>query len=270
MTTNILEIEKLCYQTGDRFIVNHVNWQIKKGEQWVLFGLNGCGKTTLLSIISGFRGFTGGKLKVFGEEYSDENILSLRKRIGFVSSSFFDRYYTKESALSIVLSGLSGTLSVDKNITNANLKEALDLLNKFALFHDKDKPLLNMSKGERQKVYLARALISNPELLILDEPTTGLDICARQYVQQIIDELVSKKGIAAIYVTHYPEEIMPVFNHAVLMRQGRFFANGYTDDIFTSALFSEFLSYPIEIICDKNAIKYDLKVKTDLNLKKDL
>ena len=110
----VIRTDNLCYRVGDQYILNRVNWEVKEGEHWVVFGLNGSGKTTLLSILAGFNGFTSGYTEVFGESYTDENIYKNRRRIGWVSSSFFDKHLTWESVKDIVLSGATGTLSRGK------------------------------------------------------------------------------------------------------------------------------------------------------------
>ena len=124
----VINIEKLCCQTGNRYLLRDINWQVYQGERWVVFGLNGSGKTTLLSIIAGYKSQTSGTVEVFGEAFSNNNILSIRKRIGWVSSSYFDKYYTKESALDIVLSGLCGTLGKDSTVKPDDYIRAKTLL----------------------------------------------------------------------------------------------------------------------------------------------
>lgn len=101
----VIDLKNLSCQAGYQYLLRDINWQVGCGEQWVVFGQNGCGKTTLLSIVAGYKGYSSGELKIFGEEYTAENILRLRKRIGWISSSFFDKYYTTETVLDIVLSG---------------------------------------------------------------------------------------------------------------------------------------------------------------------
>lgn len=104
----IVEVKNLSCLSGSQFLLNNISWTIKQGEQWIVFGRNGCGKTTLLSIVAGYKQFSSGKLTVFGQSYSAENILDIRKQIGWISSSFFDKYYHEEAVLDIVLSSLSG------------------------------------------------------------------------------------------------------------------------------------------------------------------
>ena len=241
----IVKAEHLSCQSGRRYLIHDINWEIEKGDHWIVFGMNGCGKTTLLSIIAGFKGETSGKLEVFGEEYNEENILSHRKRIGWVSSSFFDKYLSWESAMDIVLSGVSGTLSLSKDITDDDVKRAKLLLKKLRLGNKMAQPFALMSKGERQCVLIARALISNPEILILDEPGTGLDIYAREYVLQAIADLAETTDMTIIYVTHYVEEILPMFDKTILMKDGYIVEQGKTSEMFDNESISRLLGYPV-------------------------
>lgn len=243
----IIKTEHLTCQSGRRFLIHDINWQVEKGEHWIVFGMNGCGKTTLLSTIAGFRGYTDGDLKVFGERYDANNIFSHRKRIGWVSSSFFDKYLSWEAALDIVLSGVSGTLSLSKDITDEDVKRAKILLEKFRLKEKIQQPFALMSKGERQCVLIARALISYPEILILDEPGTGLDIYAREYVLQAVANLATTTDLTIIYVTHYAEEILPMFDKTMLMRDGFMYRQGDTTGLFCADVMTDFLGHQTEV-----------------------
>ena len=195
--SRVIDAQNLCCKSGNRYLIHNINWQVEQGEHWLVFGMNGCGKTTLLSIIAGFNGSTSGKLEVFGEPYSNENILQNRKRIGWVSSSFFDKYLSWESALNIVLSGLVGALSLTFDILDEDVRRAKHLLTELRLEDKINQPFCLMSKGERQCVLIARALISKPEILILDEPGTGLDVYAREYVLRTIEDLARKTDMTS-------------------------------------------------------------------------
>ncbi len=246
----IIKTTDLACQSGRKYLINQINWQVEKGEHWIIFGLNGCGKTTLLSIVAGFKGQTEGELEVFGKNYTEDNIFSLRQKIGWVSSSFFDKYLSWESALSIVLSGVSGTLSMSRAITDNDVKRALALLRQLRLGKKIDQPFALMSKGERQCVLIARALVSQPEILILDEPSTGLDIYAREYILTAVDDLARHTDMTIIYVTHYIEEILPSFDKTMLMKDGQIYAQGVTSDMLSDDLFTSFLNYPVHISRD--------------------
>lgn len=246
----IIKTEHLSCQSGRRFLIHDINWEVEKGEHWIVFGMNGCGKTTLLSTIAGFRGYTAGNLEVFGESYNVENIFFHRKRIGWVSSSFFDKYLSWESALDIVLSGVSGTLSLSKDIVDEDVKRAKMLLEKLRLKEKVSQPFALMSKGERQCVLIARALISRPEILILDEPGTGLDIYAREYVLQAVSHLATTTDLTIIYVTHYAEEILPMFDKTLLMKNGFMYRQGKTMELFCTETMSDFLGHPTSVSID--------------------
>lgn len=257
----VIQVENLCCKSGNRYLIHNINWEVKKGDHWILFGLNGSGKTTLLSIIAGFHAKTSGKVEVFGEGYTNENILQQRSRIGWVSSSFFDKYLSWESALNIVLSGKFGTLSVDFNVTDEDVVLAKKILTELRLGEKMNQPFCLMSKGERQCVLIARALIAKPEILILDEPGTGLDVFAREYVMRTIDDLAVKTDLTIIYVTHYPEEMLPSFDKAMLLRDGRIFAKGKTEDVFNTEIISDFMRYPIGV--EKHKGKYTMELEVD-------
>lgn len=247
----IIETEALCYKSGQRYLLNHINWKVGRGETWVIFGLNGSGKTTLLSVVSGYCAFTSGTLKVFGESYTNDNIFELRRKIGWVSSSFFERYYKNESVLNVVLSGLFGTFGVDFPLRAKDVRRAKWILHELGIEEKKDVPIGILSKGEKQRVLIARALIAQPEVLILDESTAGLDVYARKQMMNTV-ECLAQKGLTIIYVTHYPEEVRPFFGKAMLMKNGRIFAKGTVEEIFSSDKLSGLMSKPIKASFDEH------------------
>ena len=243
MSNAVIEIEKLNYKAGNRFLLEDITWQVNQGEPWVIFGLNGSGKTTLLSVIAGFGRYSSGRVSILGEEYSSDNIRAIRKKVGFVSSGFFDKYYTREKALDIVLSGLGGGLGLDFWPNNREFVKARAIAKKLELMRQINQPFNELSKGERQKVLIARALIGEPEILILDEPGTGLDIKARAQLLLTMRELC-QKGITLIYVTHYPEEILDTFTKALFLRDGRIVQQGAVKELFTPDNLRRFLDIP--------------------------
>lgn len=252
----IIDMQELSYKSGYTYLLHDINWKVERGEHWVVFGLNGSGKTTLLSTIAGYRRQTHGTLKVFGETYGDDNVFQLRRRIGWVSSSFFDKYMSRESALSIVLSGLSGTLGISGAVTDDDVMMAQALLRQFGLEDKMDYPFDILSKGERQNVLIARALLPSPDILIMDEPSTGLDVIAKEYMLSVTRELAEKTDMTLIYVTHYAEEIQPLFKHALLLKRGRVYKKGLTETLFCEDTLSSFLERPVR--CEKNDAGYVL------------
>ena len=260
----VIELDKVSCKAGYKYLLRDISWQVAPGEHWVVFGANGSGKTTLLSIIAGFKHYTAGCVKVFGENFSNDNILAIRKRIGWVSSSFFDKYYSKESALHIVLSGRNGTLGLDDDITLEDVWLAKTLLAELQLGDKINRTFDMLSKGERQNVLIARALIGGPEILILDEPCTGLVVYNRSYLFSTIEELSKEKHLSIIYVTHYAEEITPLFQKALLLKNGHIFAAGDTSAVFNDQTIGELLGYPVEI--RQEDAFYRLKVETQSKL----
>lgn len=261
----VINIEQLGCKVGYRYLLKDINWKVNKGENWVVFGMNGSGKTTLLSIIAGYKHFTEGCVKLFGEEFSNENILKIRKRIGWVSSSFFDKFYSKESVLDIVLSGKNGALGLDSDIDLNDVIFAKDLLEHLGLFDKINRGFDMLSKGERQNVLIARAIFSKPEILILDEPCSGLDIYNRSYLFNTLNELSKQNNFSMIYVTHYVEEILPIFDHALLLKNGRIVAKGKTKDIFNSQAISQIVDYPIDIVQENDGM-YHIDILTNSSL----
>lgn len=244
--TPIIKLAGLNYKIGSRYLLENIHWTVNPGENWVVFGMNGSGKTTLLSIIAGFGPYTNGTVEVFDQCFDEETTLALRQQIGFVSSSFFDRYYTGEVVLNIVLSGLSGSLGINSPISNAHILRARHLLQQLGMIAKSTQPFDELSKGERQKVLIARALIADPQLLILDEPCTGLDVCAREQLLTMVRHLAQTQ-LTIIYVTHYVEEILACFDHCLLLKEGKICCSGPTPDIFTTQTLSTFLDRPLKL-----------------------
>lgn len=243
----MVEISGLNCVSGNRYLLQNINWTIEQGEHWLLFGSNGCGKTTLLSVLSGYKDYDSGLVKVFGEQYTKENVIALRKKIGWVSSSFFDKYYHQERALDIVLSSLSGGLGKGFAISNDELVRARELMEALNLADKIERPFDMLSKGERQNVLIARALLTEPELLILDEPGTGLDVFARARMLERVVQMAANPSITIIYVTHYPEEILPLFEKCLLMKKGTIYRTGLTEALFNDETLSGFIEAPVKV-----------------------
>lgn len=257
----LIEVKDLYCIYGEHYTLIDINWEVRAGENWVVFGLNGSGKTTLLSIIAGYLSANSGTIRVFGQEYSVENTLDLRKRIGWVSSSFFDRYYYNETAINIVLSGLFGTLGVSGMVSDEDIIRAKKLLKELNLYRKENRIFGTMSKGERQNVLIARALISNPDILVLDEPGNGLDVLAREYMLETVQKLSKEKNITVLYVTHYIEEILPIFENALILKEGKIYDIGKTEGILNTENLSEYFCHNIQITHQND--RYTAALKTE-------
>ena len=243
----IIKVCNLSYKVGQRYLLHHINWEVQPGENWVIFGLNGSGKTTLLSIVAGFKSFTEGSLEIMGQTYTNENILDIRKQVGWISSSFFDKYFSRETVLHVVLSGLSGSFGLNYDIQKEDVRRAKALLTELRMEHKMDTLFSLLSKGERQNVLIARAMLTQPKILLLDEPDNGLDVYAREHTQNTIQALAEDDEVTIIYVTHYPESILPQFDHCLLLRYGQIFAQGRTEDMLCSERISALMGDSVSV-----------------------
>lgn len=238
MNNNVIHIENLNFMAGNRYLLKKIDWDIKQHENWLLFGLNGCGKTTLLSVIAGYGNYTSGTVEVLGKEYCEDTTQQIRSKIGFVSSSFFTKYFKYETVLHVVLSGLTGTLGVNFKISNQDVIRAKNFLIELGVEDKANQPFQELSKGEQQKVLIARALVANPEILILDEPSTGLDLYARDKMLRFIKK-IANEDITIIYVTHYLEEVVADFDQCLVLKEGEIYAKGKTEEILKDGLLQQ-------------------------------
>ena len=245
---SLIRVRDLEIRQGSGILVEHLNWEVKQGEHWVLFGLNGCGKTTLLSYLSAFLPAEEGQVELFGERVTAENQRALRKRIGWVSGSFFGRYYHSETVLEIVLSGAGGMLGITGWVEDDRVRKAKALLRRLNLSGKERYPIDLLSKGQQEKVYVARALMSEVEVLILDEPCSGMDLLARERFLHLVETIAKEEAIALIYVTHHTEEILPIFQKAALMKDGNFCYTGDLKEVFRPEHLDSFFGVPTEVI----------------------
>lgn len=253
-------VENVSFHRNQKRILEDVSWSVKKGQHWCLLGLNGSGKTTLLNVVNGYHWPTEGKVHVLGRTFGQANLPELRKEIGWVSSSLQQRFREFDTVLQIILSGKFASIGLydaveEKDITRA--KELMELLECEQL---QDQTYGVLSQGERQRVLIARALMAEPKLLILDEPCTGLDLISREQLLEFIAKVADDPdGPTLIYVTHHVEEILPCFTHTLLMREGEVFASGRTDEQLTEAKLSEFFERPVAVQKQQNRTWIALK-----------
>ena len=240
---NIIETKDLAHKQGSKFLLQDINWQVKEKEHWVVFGINGCGKTTLLSTVCGYRSHNKGECYLFGEKITKENAVALRKQVGFVSSSYMDRCFKNESGLDIILSAKLGGFGRDYTIGDEDVLRARNLLKAFGIAPKGDYPYFMLSQGQKQRVLLARSLMVTPKLLILDEPLNGLDVYARDFFLNTLQEIEATTDTTIIYVTHHAEEIMPFFTKGMLLQNGKVFAQGDFNEVFSENNLSNYFGH---------------------------
>lgn len=244
----MISINNVTFKREGKIILKNINWNVNKGEHWCILGLNGSGKTTLLNIINGYLWPTSGKVEVLNQTFGQTNIPELRKKIGWVSSSIQQRFRSTDTVLSIVLSGKFGSIGLYNEIQEEDINRAQYLSKLLACDTFLHQKYESLSQGEQQRVLIARALMASPELLILDEPCTALDMIAREQFLQFIEKIANEpEAPTLIFVTHHVEEILPIFAHTLLLRNGEVFASGATKDILTESSLSAFFQHPISV-----------------------
>ena len=236
----VLAVDGLGIQRGGVVILDAVSWRIEPREHWVILGSNGSGKTSLLKALSGYFMPTTGAITVLGGTYGRTDWRDLRLRIGLVSSAIRQMIEEGEPALHAVISGKYAMVNLWRKVTAGDRRRALRILGQVECAPLAARPWQHLSQGERQRVLIGRALMAKPRLLILDEPCAGLDPLAREHFLRFLERLGAKKGAPAlVLVTHHVEEIMPVFSHVLILKEGRVLAAGKKNGTLTSRLLSE-------------------------------
>lgn len=229
-------------------ILRDIRWQVMPGEHWVVLGANGAGKSSLLSIAAGYEWASRGRVSVLGETYGKCDMRALKRRIGWVSSALFEWLPDRQSARQVVATGIHATIGSWHSLSAEDLVRADDALRRIGGFSFRNKRYGVLSQGEKQRVMIARALVTRPSLLILDEPCAGLDPGAREQLIADVDGLCARPdGPTLILVSHHVEEIPLHGTHALLLKEGHTLASGPLDDVLTSTHLTELYDYPCKV-----------------------
>ena len=236
----------------ERVILAGIDWTVADGERWVVLGPNGCGKTTLLRIASLYLHPSSGTVRVLGEELGRCDVRTLRTRIGVASQAFADLLRQDLTALDAVMTAKYAALEPWWHTYGTEDRErAVSLLDRLGVGWLAARRFGTLSSGERQRVQLARTLMADPALLLLDEPTAGLDLGGREdFVARLTDLAADTTMPATVLVTHHVEEIPRGFTHALLLRDGRIHASGPIAETLTAEALSSCLGLPVELVDD--------------------
>jgi len=246
----VLQLENVWLMREGKWILQDINWKVNKGEHWTIFGLNGAGKTALLNLLNSYYYPTKGEIEVVGKVFG-QDILGeqLRTKIGLVSSSLQQKFNGMDSPYEIILSGAFASIRLYESPTKEMKKKAISLLRELGCMDYADRSYETLSQGERQRVLIARALMGDPELLILDEPANGLDFIAKEQLLETIEQVAARSNPPTIlYVTHHVEEILPVFKQTMLLKEGKIFRTGETTDMISQKVLSEFFELPVDVL----------------------
>ncbi|MFO7975101.1 MAG: ATP-binding cassette domain-containing protein [Candidatus Hydrogenedentota bacterium] len=257
----IVHVEDIWFERKATPILHGISWHIEHGSHWALLGANGAGKTTLLKIVTGYEWPTRGAVHVLGKRFGQCNIPELRKKVGWVSSSIESRFPESDTALDVVISGLEASLGVYRAFSETERERgraALQRLNALPLAHHE---YATLSQGERQRVLIARALIAEPQLMVLDEPCIGLDPAARYRLLNDLSALAATHtSPTIIYVTHHIEEIGDWIENILVLKNGSILAQGAPNTILSTPVLSKAFGAPCKV--KKTRGTYTLLVTT--------
>ncbi|MGW0895111.1 ABC transporter ATP-binding protein [Saccharopolyspora gloriosae] len=234
---------------GGNALVSDVNWSVELDERWVVLGPNGAGKTTLLKLAGAELHPSDGTVDVLGERMGRTNVFELRPRIGLSSAALGSRVPGDELVRDVVVSaGYSVLGRWREEYDEMDTDRATELLDLLGVAHLADRSFGTLSEGERKRTLISRALMTDPELLLLDEPAAGLDLGGREDLVARLSALaMDPEAPASVLVTHHVEEIPPGFTHALLLREGTTVAQGLLEDVLTEDNLSKTFDQDLEL-----------------------
>jgi iron complex transport system ATP-binding protein len=232
----LIDFRGVMLRRGDRLLVGPVDWQVELDERWVVIGPNGAGKTSLLRIAAAMEYPSGGTATVLGERLGRVDMAELRQRVGLSSSALAQRVPDSELVRDLVVSAGYAVLGRwRESYDDVDYDRAVDTLESVGAEHLTDRTYGTLSEGERKRVLIARALMTDPELLLLDEPAAGLDLGGREeLVARLSDMAADPDSPALVLVTHHVEEIPPGFSHCLILSEGQVVAAGLLNDVMTA------------------------------------
>ncbi|WP_436938051.1 ABC transporter ATP-binding protein [Staphylococcus xylosus] len=247
----LIDLKNIARRKQGKEIIKNISWRINEGEKWMLYGLNGAGKTTLLNILNAYEPNTSGELTLFGMQpgkigYSADEV---RNQIGFVSSSLMERFQDGGIVRDVVISGIFKSIGIFKEVEAHHVEMARHYLAQMGMSEFESQYYGYLSTGERQKVLIARALMGNPKLLILDEPASGLDFIAREDLLDALEQLYQRQPeLSVIYVTHFVEEITKDIQKGFLLKDGTCYKQGEIKSVLDSDTLSDFFNRRVSVL----------------------
>lgn len=252
----VLEFSDVVVRRNARDIVSHLDWTVRDDQRWVVLGPNGAGKTTVLQLADTLLHPTSGTVTILGERLGRTDVFELRPRIGFASSAMARRVPPEETVLDVVLTAAYSVVGRwREDYDDIDERRALRVLAEWRLDHLADRTFGTLSDGEQKRVQIARAVMTDPELLLLDEPTASLDLGAREELLTLLSGYAQAPTTPAmVMVTHHVEEIPVGFTHVLLLRDGEVVASGPLDEALTAENLSA--TFGLEITLTREAGRY--------------
>jgi iron complex transport system ATP-binding protein len=230
-------------------LLDAIDWDVAEGERWVVLGPNGAGKTTLLQLASANLHPSRGTATVLGETLGAVDVFELRPRIGLSSAALAERLPARETVRDVVVTASWAVVGRwREHYDDLDAERADELLGALGVAHLAARRFGTLSEGERKRVQIARALMTDPELMLLDEPAAGLDLGGREDLVRRLGEIAADEAAQAlVLVTHHVEEIPPGFTHVLLMRGGRVVAAGPIETTLTASALAETFGLDLEL-----------------------
>jgi iron complex transport system ATP-binding protein len=245
--TAVLDFAEVTIRRGQATLLDRVSWRVEEDERWVILGPNGAGKTTLLQVASAQIHPTSGVAGILDEVLGTVDVFELRPRIGLTSAALAERIPRAERVHDVVVSASYGVVGRWREAyDDLDHERARQLLTEVGAVHLVDRTFGTLSEGERKRVQIARALMADPELLLLDEPAAGLDLGGREDLVSTLSVLAADPGSpATVLVSHHVEEIPPGFTHALLLRGGQVVAAGPIEDVVNETNLAATFAMPL-------------------------
>lgn len=251
----LLYYGKISFIRDGRKILSDIDWQVNSDENWALIGLNGSGKSTLLNMVPAYNFPSSGELRVFGNKFGSCVWKDIRNKLGYVSSSLneFITTLNRQTLKEVVISGEFSSIGIYQKVSKDIENKADKIIEDFKISYIKNKQFSTLSQGEQRRTLLARAFMNEPELLVLDEPCSGLDITARENFLNNLQKMAesSENKIPFIYVSHQIEEIIPAVTHVAILKDGKMIAKGLKKDIITDEYLSRLFELNVRIEWEK-------------------
>ncbi|MGZ4629828.1 ABC transporter ATP-binding protein [Oryzihumus sp.] len=259
--SDVLELAGVSVVRGGNTLLDDVTWEVEEGQRWVVLGPNGAGKTTLLQLAAGRIHPTQGVAGVLGEVLGAVDVFELRPRIGLASAAIAERIPADERVADVVVTASYGIVGRwRERYDELDHGRAAELLKALGAGHLADRQFGTLSEGERKRVQIARALMTDPELMLLDEPAAGLDLAGREDLVARLGELAADVDAPAlVLVTHHVEEIPPSFTDVLLVRDGRVVAQGPIEITLTEDNLSETFGLPL--VVDRHGDRWSARAR---------
>jgi iron complex transport system ATP-binding protein len=249
MSDEVLRLRGVGVRRETSMLLRNIDWTAHEDERWIVIGPNGAGKTTLLQIAATTLFPTEGTVDVLGERLGEVDVFDLRPRIGMASAALAEKVPPGEKVIDLVLTASYAILGRWKEeYESSDVTRAVELLDALGCAHLIRRRFATLSEGERKRVQIARALMPDPELLLLDEPAAGLDLGGREDLVRRLSILArDSKAPMTVLVTHHVEEVPDGFTHAMLLRRGSVLAAGPIGDVFTQRNLSKCFGVPLQV-----------------------